>query len=260
MDEKTEIQIQAGGHAAAASGAVRGAAQGVVRRAGAPSMGQGDDLGYDFSSVHPLYEDNHLLVVAKPAGLPIQSGTNHATSLLDITKSWLKQKYDKPGNVFLGLVHRLDRSVGGVVVFAKTSKGASRLSEQFRDRTVEKTYHALAVVSENAGDWEDDIDGKKGRLSFQVERRFAKTALVRIALETGRKHQIRIQFSKRGAPLLGDAKYGSTLPFYPGAIALEATSLEFEHPIRKGERIRVDLPAELSLIERYRAEYYPTAH
>ena len=194
-----------------------------------------------------LYLDNHLLVVRKPAGMLVQGNHTGDKNLLDMGKAYLKVIFNKPGNVFLGLVHRLDRPVSGVVVFARTSTSARRLSQQFRERTVEKRYMAL-------------VHGKtpeKGRIVNYIARRQTKSRIVNapqgqraelsyerlayrngvssvhVNLATGRHHQIRVQFADMGHPVLGDYKYGSRKPFPNRAIALHAQALTITHPTKK---------------------------
>lgn len=198
-----------------------------------------------------LYEDNHLLAVSKPAGLPTMGAREGEASLVTVLKEYLKEKYDKPGNVYLGVVSRLDSLATGAIVFARTTKAAARLSEQFRDGTVEKTY--LAIVRRTpdppAGechDWVYKDDRKQrmfvgkaqtpgaleARLSYQSRRRLAKGTLLEVHLETGRKHQIRLQLAQLGLPILGDQKYGSPEKF-PDGIALHAWRIVVQHPVKK---------------------------
>lgn len=214
------------------------------------------------ASLDVLYEDNHCLAVCKPAGwLTMGDDTGDAT-LLDAAKTYLKEKYAKPGAVFLGVVHRLDRPVSGVVLFARTSKGAARLSEQFRNRTVEKVYWAavngtniptcgelvdkltkdrsrnVAMVADDETD-----DGRESRLAYRVLQRHRGVALLEVRPLTGRSHQIRVQLAHAGWPIVGDRKYGSTQSFAPGTLALHARSLTVQHPIsREPLTITADLP------------------
>jgi 23S rRNA pseudouridine1911/1915/1917 synthase len=205
-----------------------------------------------------LYEDNHCIVVVKPAGLLTQpKGTD--PNLLDNVREHLKEKYKKAGNVFVGLVHRLDRHVGGVMVFAKTSKGASRLSEQFRDHTAQKTYHAIVigtltkqsdtlvhyilkdVPARKADIFDEPGEGRqKSELHYEVIKSVGANSLLKIELKTGRFHQIRAQLSMIGHPVLGDTKYGAPAPLEGGNIALQASILEFETPTG-GERKKIEI-------------------
>ena len=194
-----------------------------------------------------LYEDNHLLVVVKPINIPVQKDKSDDQDLLTILKQYIKEMYNKPGNVYLGLVHRLDRPVGGVMVFAKTSKAASRLSKQILNNQVTKRY--VAVINgrpiSNEGILIDkllkdkknnvvkvDEKGKLSKLEYRIIKYDDKInmSLVEIKLITGRSHQIRVQFSSRKTPLYGDQKYN---PFSKVGqqIALFAYQLEFFHPI-----------------------------
>lgn len=192
-------------------------------------------------SLKVLYEDNHLIAVVKPAGILVQGDESGDESLMDVVKTYLKEKYQKPGNVFLGLIHRLDRNVSGIVIFAKTSKGASRLSEQFRSHSTKKIYHALVEghLAKAEGVLKDFLDkdeknmkaviskkGKEAILSYHVVKEIGSNTLVRIELETGRFHQIRAQFAHAGHPLVGDVKYGAHSPLPDQKIALSATELE----------------------------------
>jgi 23S rRNA pseudouridine1911/1915/1917 synthase len=197
-----------------------------------------------------LYEDNHCLAVEKPAGLLTMGDHSGQPTLVDAAKEYLAHKYHKPGNVFVGVVHRLDRPVSGVVLFARTSKGASRLSEQFRIRSVEKTYVALVegAVSPNEGVLLDRLHKDRGRnvvsvvddeeegqdceLAYERLQKLGRFTLVKILPQTGRSHQIRVQLSSRGWPIVGDAKYGAKSRA-EGFIALHAASLTFVHPTTK---------------------------
>lgn len=197
-----------------------------------------------------LYEDNHLLVVNKPVMLPTMGVPADRPSLIAQAKEYLRVKYAKPGNVYLGIVSRLDAPVSGLTLMARTSKAAARLTEQFRTRAVEKIYWALVVgpVRPPSGQLIDHVrkderhrrmhiadpdqtGAKEARLSYRVLRRLDDLTLLEIQLETGRKHQIRVQLAHRGWPVLGDRKYGSPQRF-PAGVALHARSLTFEHPTR----------------------------
>ncbi|MCH7639227.1 MAG: RNA pseudouridine synthase [Bacteroidetes bacterium] len=196
-----------------------------------------------------LYTDNHLLVVVKPAGVLSQADRTGDEDLLTQGKRYIKQEFSKPGRVFLGLVHRLDRPVSGVMVFARTSKAADRLSRAFRERTVEKRY--IAVVEgglSGSGEREDWLVKKHGRVrTVEASNPGAKRAalrwrglgqrngrsLVDVDLLTGRPHQVRIQLAALGHPILGDLRYGSTSEFDGRNLALHAYSIGFEHPVRK---------------------------
>jgi 23S rRNA pseudouridine1911/1915/1917 synthase len=198
-----------------------------------------------------LYEDNHLLVVEKPVNMPTQGDASGDPDLLSLLKEDLKERYQKPGQVYLGLVHRLDRPVGGVMVFAKTSKAASRLGEQIRTGGFKKTY--LAVVHgqpEKSGRLEHFLlkdratnivqvvssaatGGKKAILEYEVLMEKEGLSLVRINLLTGRSHQIRVQFSTLGHPLYGDQKYGASFNKPGQQIALWSQEIQCLHPTKK---------------------------
>lgn len=199
--------------------------------------------------VEVLYEDNHLIAVNKPAGLLTQPAGDVTESLEEMVKAFLKEKYSKPGNVFLGVVHRLDRPVSGIVIFAKTSKALSRLNETIRDREMHKTYCALVQgrPKQEAATLEhfllhgehvahvcksSDSGAKLARLHYKTLKNLDnKTTLLEIDLETGRYHQIRVQCAAIGCPVVGDARYGSTLRFTNGCIALHHCRLELKHPV-----------------------------
>lgn len=200
-------------------------------------------------SMNVLYEDNHLLVVVKPAGLSTQGVSAELPSLAKVAKDYIKRKYNKPGNAYLGVVSRLDTPVSGVVVLARTSKAARRLNEQFRGRLVGKRYWALVEGMPEPADgqctdwlWHDERHRRmrlsktasphavEARLKYRVLRVFAGTSLLEVELLTGRKHQIRVQLADHGWPIVGDQKYGSHRPF-PAGIALHARDLEINHPI-----------------------------
>jgi 23S rRNA pseudouridine1911/1915/1917 synthase len=209
-----------------------------------------------------LHEDNHVLVVHKPAGMPTQAGRPGEPCLLEVARQWVRERYEKPGRVYLGLVHRLDRPVAGVVVLARTSKAASRLSQQLRARTVAKIYRALVSgrPTPDAGTLVHHVeltpdgrpvlhdapgpDRKQAELRYRVLRP-GSPSLLEVELGTGRKHQIRMQLARRGHPIVGDARYGSTVPFTAGAIALYAWRLAFTHPTQPDRRVVVTVPDAL---------------
>lgn len=215
-------------------------------------------MGDGKAMINIIYEDNHLLVVEKPINVPVQADKSGDEDLLTMLKKYLKEKYNKPGDVYLGLVHRLDRPVGGVMVFAKTSKAASRLSKQVQKHEFKKIY--MAVIEgkvSDSGTFKDKLkkdektnitrvseDGKEAELSYNLIGFVNNLSLVRISLKTGRSHQIRVQFSSRKIPLYGDQKYNTKA--VKDQIALFASKLEFKHPITK-EIMSFELP----LPERY---------
>ena len=192
-----------------------------------------------------LYEDNHIIVVYKFSGILSQSDSTKDLDMVSIVKRYLKDRYHKPGNVYLGLVHRLDRPVKGVMVFAKTSKAAARLSKQIRNGQMHKKYYAVVegILKEKEGILENKIEkldnkkvlidsqnGKEAKLKYKVIKEKDNLSLVDINLLTGRYHQIRLQFSSRNHPLYGDTLYGSK---YKGDLALISYSLSFIHPTTK---------------------------
>lgn len=204
--------------------------------------------GKVMNKLNILYEDNHIIVVEKPFNVLSQADNTGDNDMLSIIKKYIKEKYNKPGNVYLGLVHRLDRPVGGVMVFAKTSKAAGRLSDQIRKNEFNKTYLAVVhgIVKEKNGIFKDYLkkcdngntivtnseDGKLSVLNYKVLDVNLKKqeTLVEIKLETGRHHQIRVQFASRGYPLCGDQRYGK---IDNTQIALFAYKLEFIHPVKR---------------------------
>ncbi len=211
-------------------------------------------------SDHILFEDNHLLVVNKPAGLPVQKDASGDRCLTDYAEEYLRIRYEKPGRVYLGLVHRLDRPVSGVIVVARTSKAAERLSRQFADHQNEKIYLAwVDGIVPPAFDLENYLlrDGKRcivgreeeggkfARLHAQRIEIRGSLSLVRIRLETGRHHQIRCQFAHAGFPVAGDGFYGSQIRFRKGKIALHAYILRLEHPVKK-ETLELTVPPDWS--------------
>ncbi len=204
-----------------------------------------------------LYEDNHIIVVIKPVGVPVQEDKTGDTDMLTIIKKYLKEKYNKPGNVYLGLVHRLDRMVGGVMVFAKTSKAASRISEYIRQKNFKKKYLAIVNGKLKVSDKVNVLDNylvknerinmskivdksvknsKNANLEYKVIKNFTynnkEYSLVDINLNTGRHHQIRVQFAGIGAPLYGDQKYGQKVNKVGQNLALWSYYLSFFHPTK----------------------------
>ncbi len=191
-----------------------------------------------------IFVDNHILVVSKPAGLSTQTH-GHMPSLEEEAKQWIKKKYNKPGAVFLQPIHRLDKSVSGLVLFARTSKALTRLQEQMRTLQIKKTYFAYVegipepkeaalehFLIHDAFRARISPEGKSARLSYRTLSTENNTSFLEIELHTGRYHQIRAQLAAIGHPILGDAKYGSTRTHHPG-IALHHGLLEFLHPVLK---------------------------
>ena len=199
-----------------------------------------------YQMINIIYEDNHLLVVEKPINIPVQKDESNDLDFLTILKNYIKKRDGKPGNVYLGLIHRLDRPVGGVMVFAKTSKCASRLSEQVRNRTFKKTYYAVVDGHlDNLGTFKDklfkdtktnivrvDSKGKDAILDYRVIDYKNDLSLVEINLKTGRPHQIRVQFASHNHPIYGDQKYNKNAKAGQ-QIALFSKKISFKHPITK---------------------------
>ncbi len=209
--------------------------------------------------VRIVYEDNHLLVVSKPPGMPTQGAGPQGDSLVTWARSYLKEKFHKPGNVYVGVVSRLDAPVSGVVVLARTSKAARRLAEQFRSREVRKRYWALiedrpSPATGKCVDWlrynqnarrmelvsENAFGAQRAELNYRLLQTFSEFSLLEVELLTGRKHQIRVQLACRGWFIVGDERYGSRRRF-PSGIALHARSLTLEHPTR-GESMEFAAP------------------
>lgn len=218
-----------------------------------------------------LYEDNHLIAVFKPAGLLTQADKSNDVNLMDEVKTYLKEEYKKPGNVFLGLLHRLDRPVSGIVLFAKTSKAASRLSEQFRNKKIEKKYYAIVLgkPKEKKGklinfikkDKEKNkaiicknkiMGSQRAELNYQVIDSNDKYSFLKIKPKTGKFHQIRAQLSAISHPILGDVKYGAPFSLSDKSIALSANFLSFrsaakketpkQNKVRYGARKKISIP------------------
>ena len=207
-----------------------------------------------------LYEDNHIIVVIKPVDILSQSDITKDIDMLTLVKQYVKKKYHKPGNVYIGLVHRLDRPVSGVMVFARTSKAASRLSEDIKKHNFKKTYLAVVhgrvekkctltdyLCKEENGNTiiSNSKNGKYAELSFECLNydHVLDVSLVKIILKTGRHHQIRVQFASRNHPLLGDKRYGIDDRF--DNIGLFAYKLEFTHPVTKEKLIFSALPTDI---------------
>lgn len=197
-----------------------------------------------------IYEDNHIIIVEKPAGVPTQADYTKDPDMYNLVRDYIKEKYNKPGEAFVGIVHRLDRPVGGIMVFARTSKGASRLSEQIRNRTFTKIY--LAEVNghlkNKKGALEnyiiknekknmsfignkEDADAKLALLDYEVIEEREETSIVKITLHTGRHHQIRVQFANIGHALIGDNKYGKVVKGHSD-VRLWGYLLKFKHPTK----------------------------
>ena len=207
-----------------------------------------------------VYEDNHIIVVNKSAGEIVQGDKTGDKPLSEIIKDYLKEKYSKPGNVFCGVVHRIDRPVSGLVIFAKTSKALTRLNEMLRKNEIHKTYWAMV---EGHPEKEEDTlechmysdgrmnksfvcgpahtDGKRAVLKYRTVARGDRYSILEVQLITGRKHQIRLQLSQMGHPIQGDLKYGARRSNPDGGISLVAKEIEFVHPVSK-ERIHLSVP------------------
>lgn len=207
-----------------------------------------------------IYEDNHIIVVNKAPGEIVQGDKTGDTPLSEIVKDWIKRTHNKPGNVFLGVVHRLDRPVGGLVVFAKTSKALARLNDMFRKGDVHKTYwaivrnrppkeadlltHYISTVEKNNKSYASPTlktGAKESRLAYRIIATGDHYHLLEIELMTGRKHQIRVQMSTIGSPIKGDLKYGDRRSNPDGSISLIARRIKFVHPV-SGKDIDLTAP------------------
>ncbi len=204
-------------------------------------------------AIEILYLDNHLIAVFKPAGLLTQADHTKEHSLMEKVRQWIREEYNKPGNIFLGMIHRLDRNVSGIVLFARTSKAASRLSRQFREGTPTKIYRAIVygTLKEKRGTLihylrkekslkatvfpKETPSAKRAELSYEVIESSENKSLIEVTLTTGRFHQIRAQLAFTGHPILGDVKYGAPDPLENNKIALHACKLVFNHPISNEE-------------------------
>ena len=221
----------------------------------------------DISQIQVLHEDNHLIAVNKPAGWLVQGDASGDTPLVEYVKEYIKIRYKKPGDVFLGVIHRLDRPVSGVVVFARTSKGLARMNKLFQERKVEKTYWAVTGERPNPiegqlihyilKDHERNVakaydkvgkrtqNAKKATLDYKLLREIGTLHLLEVKPHTGRPHQIRVQLSKIGCPIRGDLKYGFRKGNRDGSIHLHARSLDFIHPVKnEAVSIEADPPDE----------------
>ena len=200
----------------------------------------------------PVYEDNHIIIVRKEAGEIVQGDKTGDTPLSEIVRQYLKEKYNKPGNVFCGVVHRIDRPVSGLVIFAKTSKALARLNEMLKKGEIHKTYWALVEGKRKDKEAEieawlqsdgllnktrvvekDSPDAKLSKLRYRVIAEGDRYSLLEVTLLTGRKHQIRAQLSSTGTPIKGDLKYGARRSNPGGGISLLARKIEFIHPVSK---------------------------
>jgi 23S rRNA pseudouridine1911/1915/1917 synthase len=209
-----------------------------------------------------LFEDNHLLIINKEAGMLVQGDATGDKPLVELGKEYIKEKYEKPGAVFLGVVHRLDRPVSGVVVFARTSKALERMNELFRNKETQKTYWAL-VRKKPANDqgnlvhWlikdekknkttaykKENPNGLRSELNYKLIRQHSGLYLLEVNPITGRPHQIRVQLASLGCPIAGDLKYGDDKPNEDASIGLHARRLKFIHPVKKEElMIEASLP------------------
>lgn len=217
-----------------------------------------------------LYEDNHIIVVEKPFNVPTQEDESKDPDLLNMVKEYVRVKYNKPGEAYIGLVHRLDRVAGGVMVFARTSKAASRLSEQVRNRTFEKEYLTI-VEGDLRSDSSELVDflrkdsntntvyvvqsaaqgAKEARLRYDLLESKNGLHLLRVDLLTGRPHQVRVQFSSRENPIWGDGKYRSSFQSKKG-IALWACRIGFEHPTKKEKMTFELLPPRIAPWDAFR--------
>ena len=213
-----------------------------------------------YQNINILYEDNHLLVVIKPTNLPTCLDSSNDKDLLTLMKEYIKEKYQKPGNVYLGLVHRLDRPTEGIIAFAKTSKAAERLNKQINNKEFKKTYYAVIEGIPKPDDtfkdylYKDEKNntsyvtnenkGKLAILEYQTIKTVNNLSLVKINLLTGRHHQIRVQFASRNYPLYGDHRYNQNfINDNQADLALVAKELSFYHPVTKELlHFEIDLP------------------
>lgn len=213
-----------------------------------------------------LFEDNHIIIVNKRAGDITQGDKTGDKPLSDVVKEYIKDKYNKPGNVYLGVVHRLDRPTSGIIIFAKTSKSLERLNKMLREKTINKTYWAVVknlpkkekdtlinFLKKNPKNnkstaYAKEIDGsKKAILHYTVIKKLDNYSLIEVDLETGRHHQIRSQLSNIGSPIKGDLKYGFDRSNKDGSIHLHARKIQFTHPVTK-EQVTITAPTPKEVI------------
>ncbi|MBC7425283.1 MAG: RNA pseudouridine synthase [Bacteroidia bacterium] len=216
----------------------------------------------DFKTIKSLilYEDNHLLVINKPSGYLVQGDETGDAPLSDILKNFIKERDAKPGNVFMGVIHRIDRPVSGVVLFAKTGKGLERMNEQFRLNKVRKTYHAIVSPIPLKGSAElhnflrkdgrvnmakvydkEVADSKECLLTYKTLKKVRGHALLEVFPQSGRFHQIRAQLAHSGSPIVGDVKYGAKQPNSDRSVCLHARAIEFKHPAKE-DIIKITAP------------------
>lgn len=213
-----------------------------------------------------LFEDNHIIIVNKRAGDITQGDKTGDKPLSDVVKEYIKDKYNKPGNVYLGVVHRLDRPTSGIIIFAKTSKSLERLNKMLRDKTIHKTYWAVVKnhpkkekdtlinflrknpKNNKSTAYPKEIEGsKKAILHYTVLKKLDNYSLIEVDLETGRHHQIRSQLSNIGSPIKGDLKYGFDRSNKDGSIHLHARRIQFTHPVTK-EQVNITAPTPKEVI------------
>jgi 23S rRNA pseudouridine1911/1915/1917 synthase len=206
------------------------------------------------SHLDVVFEDNHLIAINKKPGVLVQGDSTGDVPLSELVKDYIKEKYKKPGAVFLGVVHRLDRPVSGVVVFARTSKSLERMNELFRNRNTKKIYHAIVIgkparPSDTLVHWlvkdenrnkttaykREHGEGLRSELSYELQNSAGGQSLLEVHPVTGRPHQIRVQLASTGCPIVGDVKYGAKTPNDDASICLHASRLQFIHPVRKEE-------------------------
>lgn len=213
-----------------------------------------------------LFEDNHMIIVNKRAGDIVQGDKTQDKPLSEVVKEYIKEKYHKPGNVFLGVVHRLDRPTSGIIIFARTSKALERLNKMLREKSIQKTYWAVVkntpekerdtIISflrknpknNKSSVFHKEIEGsKKAILHYSICKRLDNYTLLEVDLETGRHHQIRAQLASIGSPIKGDLKYGFPRSNKDGSIHLHARKIAFTHPVSK-DRIELTAPVPQDVI------------